>query len=222
MIQCTLGNEGFVPTCRFQPINVRSSKQEPTRSTNWTRSHGGMLLTSFFLLYLLSYFSNRTQTHLPRNGDSHGGLGSPTSITIQKILHRHAHRPIGWRWFFSWGFPGVAGWQTRLAFTLYLIPKGTQSDIVTDLCLFLLSRMCWVLWDVHGCLHLCTDVHHVYVWCPQGSEGIGSLRTRVTDVYEPPYGCWELNPFQSNWCFDPWNTSSAPSSRSDNICILNP
>lgn len=44
------------------------------------------------------------------------------------------------------------------------------------------------------CFSVCMSIHHVHTCCPRKlEEGIGSLRARVTNNYEPRWDCWELN-----------------------------
>lgn len=40
---------------------------------------------------------------------------------------------------------------------------------------------------------VCLDVCHIYIWCPQGSEGIRYPGTVVIDDYETQCGCWNPN-----------------------------
>lgn len=43
-------------------------------------------------------------------------------------------------------------------------------------------------------MYVCMYVY-MYAWyLRKPEEGVGSLGTGVTDSFEPPYWCWELNP----------------------------
>ena len=44
-----------------------------------------------------------------------------------------------------------------------------------------------------GVLPECILVCHMHAAPMEAEEGVGSPGTGVTDGYEPPYGCWELN-----------------------------
>lgn len=85
---------------------------------------------------------------------------------------------------------------------------------------------CWTISLAHKYLFLfsvyvwvptCVSMGHMCAWCPPGAEdGIGSLETRVTDVREPPCGCWEQpGPMQEQWTI-----SLAPASfKYHTVCI---
>ena len=45
-----------------------------------------------------------------------------------------------------------------------------------------------LLFYVYGCWHVCVSIHYEGSLCPQGLEGTGSPRTRVTEGYEYPRG----------------------------------
>lgn len=54
----------------------------------------------------------------------------------------------------------------------------------------------WILFILCGWSGLlaCTSVHLVFAWCSRKpEEGIWSLGTGVTEGFEAPYQCWELN-----------------------------
>lgn len=75
---------------------------------------------------------------------------------------------------------------------------------------------CWTISLAHKYLFLfsvyvwvptCVSMGHMCAWFPPGAEdGIGSLETRVTDVCEPPCGCWE----QPGSIQEQWAISLAP------------
>lgn len=69
----------------------RNSRLEPG-GRNCSKYHrGGLLSGSLWLMF--SYLSYTTQAQTPRGGATRSGLGPLTSISIQKMPHRHAHRP---------------------------------------------------------------------------------------------------------------------------------
>lgn len=44
-------------------------------------------------------------------------------------------------------------------------------------------------------LFTCISMYHMHSWYPwRPEEGIGFSRTEVTEGYELPCRCWELNP----------------------------
>lgn len=68
---------------------------------------------------------------------------------------------------------------------------------------------CWTISLAHKylflflcmCKFLQVCLCDMCAWCPpRADHGVGSLETRVTDVYEPLCGCWEQHgPIQEQW-----------------------
>lgn len=75
-----------------------------------------------------------------------------------------------------------ASWYKRLFEVVYRWASYFCKSIFLDLCV-------WLFY-----LHICMYVHHLYVWCWQGSEVVRSCETRVKDCCESPYECWEPIP----------------------------
>lgn len=76
----------------------RKSNKKLKQHWNWRNSGCQRLM--------LSWLSCTALDHLPRNSAICNELGHSHQWTVQKILHKHAHRPVILREFLNWGFIG--------------------------------------------------------------------------------------------------------------------
>lgn len=76
----------------------RKSNKKLKQHWNWRNSGCQRLM--------LSWLSCTALDHLPRNSAICNELGHSHQWTVQKILHKHAHRPVISREFLNWGFIG--------------------------------------------------------------------------------------------------------------------
>jgi hypothetical protein len=68
----------------------KNSRQEPG-GRDWSRSHGGTLLTDLLSTAHLCYIG---QAHLPGNGTAHSGLDPPMLISNQENRPGCAYSPF--------------------------------------------------------------------------------------------------------------------------------